>query len=56
MPQIGLQIKNKAKINIGTRLNANLRKKMTWSMLLATIYGKETNSMMLKKKVLIINK
>ena len=53
--QISLQIKIKAKINIEMRLNANLRMKMTWTICLATRYGNENSSMMLKNKVLMIN-
>ena len=55
MSQISLQIKNRAKINTGVRLNTNLRRKMTQSICLATRYGNENSSMLLKKKVLIIN-
>ena len=29
MPQISLEIKNRAKVNTGVRLNVNLRRKMT---------------------------
>ena len=54
--QISLQIENRAKINVGVRLNANLRGKMTQIMSLFTRHGNENSSMMLKKKVLIINK
>ena len=50
MTQISLQIKNWAKINIGVRLNMNLRGKMTWMICLATRQGNENSSMMLKKR------
>ena len=44
-----------AKSNIGMRLNANLRRKMTPSIHLANRYWNENSSMTLKKKMLIIN-
>ena len=44
-----------AKINIGVRLNMNLRGKMTWTICLATRQENENSSMMLKKMVLIVN-
>ena len=53
--QISLQIKTRAKINIGMRLNMNLRRRMTWTVCHATRHGNENSSMMLKKKVLINN-
>ena len=53
--QISLQIKNRTKINIGVRLNMNLRGKMTQMICLATRQGNENSIMMLKKKILIIN-
>ena len=49
--QINLQIKNRAKINIGMSLNMNLRVKITQIICLATRQGNENSSMMLKKKV-----
>ena len=49
-PQINLQMKNRAKIYTGMRLNLNLRRKMTQLILLSTIYRKENSSMILKKK------
>ena len=55
MPKISLQIKNREKINIKMRLNVNVRRKMTQLICLATRYGNENSSMMLKKKVMIIN-
>ena len=48
--QISLQIKNRAKINIGVRLNMNLRGKMTWMICLVTRQGNENSSMMLPKR------
>ena len=53
--QISLQMKNRTKINIGVRLNMNLRGKMTHTICLATRQGNENSSMILKKKMLIIN-
>ena len=54
--QISLQIKNRTKINIGVRLNMNLRGEDDPDMIcLATRQRNENSSMMLKKKVLIIN-
>ena len=50
MSQISLQIKNRVKVNIGMRLNANLGMQMTWLIHLSTRYGNENSSMMLKKK------
>ena len=50
-----LQIKSRAKINIGVRLNMNLRGKMTQTICLATRQGNENSSMTLKKKVLAIS-
>ena len=50
MSQISLQIKNRAKINIGMRLRMNLRGKMTQVICLATRHGNENGSIMLKKK------
>ena len=47
--------KNRTKINIGMRLNMNLRGKMTQMISLATRHKNENSSMMLKKKVLTIN-
>ena len=41
MSQVSLQIKNKAKINIGVRLNMNLRRKMSWTICLATRHGND---------------
>ena len=51
--QISLQIKNRTKINIGVRLNMNLRGKMTQMIRLATIQGNENSSMTLKKRCLL---
>ena len=45
-----LQIKNRAKINIGVRLNMNLRGKMTQMICLTTRHGKDNGSIALKKK------
>ena len=42
-------------INIGMRLNMNLSGKMTWTICLATRHGNDNGSIMLKKKVLVIN-
>ena len=42
--------KNRAKINIGVRLNMNLREKMTQKICLATRPGNENSSIVLKKK------
>ena len=47
--------KNRTKINNGVSLNTNLRGMMTWTICLANRQGNENGSMMLKKKVLIIN-
>ena len=47
--RISLQIKNRAKINIGVRLNMNLRGKMTWMICIATRQGNENSSITLKK-------
>ena len=55
MSNISLQIKNRMKINTGMRLNMNLRGKITQTICLATRQKNENSSMMLKKKVLIIN-
>ena len=52
MSQISLQIKNRAKIDIGVRLNTNLREEMTQIICLATRHGNENRSIMLKKKVI----
>ena len=49
MPHISLQIKNRAKINNGVRLNINLRGKMTQMICLATRHGNENGSIMIKK-------
>ena len=49
------QIKNRAKINTGMRLKANLRRKMTQLIHHATRYRNENSSMMRRNKVLIIN-
>ena len=50
-----LNIKYRAKINIGKRFNTNLRRKMTQSIHLASRCRNENSSMMLKKTLLIIN-
>ena len=47
--------KNRAKINIGIRLNVNLREQMTQSFHLAIKYRNENSSMTLKNNVLINN-
>ena len=47
--------KKRAKINNGIRINVNLMRKITQSICLATRYGNGNSTMMLKKKVLIIN-
>ena len=52
--EISLQMNNRAKINIGMKLNMNLRGKMTQTICLASRQGNENSSIMLKKKVLII--
>ena len=55
MSQISLKVKSRAKSNIAVRLNMNMRGKMTQKICLPTRQENENSSMMLKKKVIIIN-
>ena len=53
--QISLQIKDREMINTGTRVNTNLRRKMTKLIHLATRCKNKNCSITLKKKVLLID-